>query len=80
MRTIISILATSALLGATVPVFAYGSSSSDDRMICKRQKKTGTRFESKICKPASVWEAMAEENRRSAAEMANRPQIEIQRR
>lgn len=79
MRIMISILAAGAVFAAAVPAVAYGSSSSEDRMVCKRQKKTGTRFETKVCKSASDWEAMAEENRRSAAEMVNRPQIEIRR-
>ena len=55
-----------ALVGASchVSVSANAASStqdqSPDRMVCKRYKQTGTRFENKVCKPASEWEAIAE--------------------
>lgn len=79
MRIMISIFATGALVGAALPASATGSSDSEDRMICKKQKKTGTRFVTKICRPASEWEEMAEQNRRAANEMINRPKIDDSR-
>lgn len=50
-----------------------------DRMVCKRTQRTGTRFYDKICKTAGQWEAIAEQHRRNASEMIDRPQIEIRR-
>jgi hypothetical protein len=79
MRLLIATLATGALVGAATPAIGNENANSDDRMVCKRQKKTGTRFESKTCKTAAQWETMAEQNRRDAAEMVNRPQVEIRR-
>ena len=72
-----------ALVGASchVSVSANAASStqdqSPDRIVCKRYKQTGTRFENKVCKPASEWEAIAEAHRRALAETVNRPQTKI---
>ncbi|MEQ1551598.1 hypothetical protein [Sphingorhabdus sp.] len=72
-----------ALVGASchVSVAANAASStqdgSADRMVCKRYKQTGTRFENKVCKTAGEWDAIAEAHRRALAETVDRPQIKI---
>ena len=49
------------------------------RIVCKEQRKTGTRFTTKTCRTAAQWDKMAEEHRANAKEMIDRPQIETQR-
>ncbi|APZ99560.1 hypothetical protein BWQ93_14505 [Sphingopyxis sp. QXT-31] len=50
-----------------------------DKLVCKRQQATGTRFFKKICKTAAQWDALAEQHRRDLREAIDRPQIEIRR-
>ena len=50
-----------------------------ERMICKSEPETGTRFQRKTCRTAVEWDEIAEANRQAASEMANRPQIELRR-
>jgi hypothetical protein len=68
------------------PAFAASSvderataDAAKDKMICKRSQRTGTRFYSKVCKTAGQWEAQAEQHKRDASELINRPQVEIRR-
>ena len=77
-------LSAAVSLGLTSPVL--GLESADDtavdpksRMICKRAQKTGTRFQTKICKTAAQWDALSEQHKRDLAETVNRPQVEIRR-
>ncbi len=84
MRTI---LCTAVVLGAllqSAPALAEKNSDTavvnpKDRMVCKRTQRTGTRFDTKICKTAGQWDAIAEEHRRNVSELANRPIIETRR-
>lgn len=48
-----------------------------DRIICKHQKRTGTRFTSKVCKTLDQWEAIAEDSRAGLKEMADRPHVRV---
>ena len=77
-----------AIAGAAIPVAPGYASSPDtdapaveanDKMICKRTQRTGTRFYSKICKTVAQWDALAEQHKRDMAETVNRPQVEIRR-
>lgn len=83
MRGILLAALSSATLLAAAPAMAVESAtdgaSADrgSRKICKRTQRTGTRFYSQICKTAAQWEAMAEQQRRDAKELVDRPQIEI---
>jgi hypothetical protein len=80
----LALLASAALLMGA-PAGAYMSEPSSDatdakeRLVCKRAKRTGTRFESKICKTAAAWKALTEQHERDAAEMINRPVISIEK-
>jgi hypothetical protein len=62
-------------------VHAYDgeAAQSEDRLICKHRKMTGTRFTTKTCKTAAQWERIAEESRAAANEMINRPIINTER-
>lgn len=48
---------------------------ADQRVVCKKQKATGTRFEKKTCMTARQWEATREQNRRDLKEMIDRPEV-----
>lgn len=52
---------------------------AEDKMICKEQAQTNSRFRKKICHKQSEWAAIAEENKRNYAEQRDRPVIEIRR-
>lgn len=51
----------------------------DQKMVCKREAKTGTRFPSKICKTRAQWTEIAESAKRTAAEGFNKPSINGER-
>ena len=73
-----SIVAMVAVGTSLVPAESLRASNEDgERMICKDQLQTGTRFKTKICKTAAEWEAMAEAHRKGLTELVNRPQIKI---
>ena len=82
---VLSIAAAASLLPAA-PAYAGMSvdaaataDATKDKMICKRTQRTGTRFYTKVCKTAGQWEALAEQHKRDAHEMIDRPQVNIQR-
>lgn len=66
---------------ATTPIAAQQPSPSPaaaekgDRVVCKSELRTGTRFKTRICKPWSEWEAMREQHKRDGKELADRPLI-----
>ena len=72
-----------ALVGLALVVPAspvWGSALRDpDKMICKRQAETGTRFQRRICYTKSQWDQIEEAHKRAAREMIDRPVIEIRR-
>ena len=80
---IIAIVVAASLLPSTVVRADDAAEAVEpkakDRMVCKRVQRTGTRFYDKTCKTAAQWDAIAEQHRRDAAEMINRPQVEIRR-
>lgn len=52
---------------------------ANDRLVCKSEARTGTRFTTRICKTKDEWEAISEQNIRDAHDMINRPVIETRR-
>jgi len=78
-------LAMATSLLSVMPASAAGSVdetatvNAKDKMVCKRTQRTGTRFYSQICKTAGQWEALAEQQKRDAREMIDRPQVNIQK-
>lgn len=69
--------------GMTLPCssVAYATPETDkatdvgEKIVCKHQRKTGTRFTTKVCKTAAQWEKMSEVHRAGLKEMVDRPQI-----
>lgn len=48
-----------------------------DRIVCKYEARTGTRFKKHICHTRGEWERMAAAAQRDAHEMADRPRIPL---
>lgn len=48
-----------------------------ERVVCKYEARTGTRFKKHICHTRGEWEAMAAAAQRNAHEMADRPRIPL---
>ena len=49
--------------------------ADNDRLVCKYELKTGTRFKERMCKSFKEWEAQREQHRRAAQEMIDTPKI-----
>ena len=73
----IAFLAAIAAVAAPMPVDTSTAQveppTAPDKQVCKTQPRTGTRFQSKICKTRSQWEAEAEQARRDVADHVNAP-------
>jgi hypothetical protein len=41
----------------------------EQKIVCKRDAETGTRFKKKTCHSVAEWDVIAEENRRAAKEL-----------
>jgi|KBSSwiStaDraftv2_1062776.scaffolds.fasta_scaffold25622_1 hypothetical protein len=54
---------------------APAAAQDTDRLVCKYELKTGTRFKERMCKSFKEWEAQREQHRRAAHEMIDTPKI-----
>ena len=75
-----ALMAVSGLMAMALQAPAFGNSPTarekgEDRLVCKSKAKTGTRFQTKTCRTVREWDQIAEQQKRDAAEMINRPQI-----
>lgn len=66
-----------AILLSSHPLAAQ--TAADEKLVCKTDAKTGTRFKTKICKTRLQWEQMREQHLRNAREVIDRPEIETRR-
>lgn len=73
------VIAAPATAQTAVSAAEAARAAEEDRVVCKSQKATGTRFEKKTCMTVKQWEAMREQNRRDAKDMIDRPEIETRR-
>jgi len=48
-----------------------------DRIVCRQETKTGSRFTRRTCLRVSEWAARAEAARRAFSEVQNRPMVKI---
>jgi hypothetical protein len=81
-------IVSSLILVATAPVTPSTSANAvspeavqdgSQTLVCKSTQRTGTRFQSKVCRTRAVWEQIEEETKRQAREMIDRPVIETRR-
>ena len=49
-----------------------------DRMVCKSQTMINSRFEKRVCRPASEWAELAERHKDALQEQMSRPVINRQ--
>lgn len=73
-----AMLATPAVSQGQPPAKAPDSRDAN-AAICKRDRATGTRFQTKTCRTKAQWDALAEEQKRNYSEMRDRPVIEIRK-
>jgi hypothetical protein len=60
---------------STEGAVVVGDPLGEQKVVCKKQKATGTRFEKKTCMTSRQWDAVREQNRRDAKELIDRPEI-----
>ena len=75
----VAVLPSVAMAQDPVTPAEAARAADDNRMICKREKSTGTRFETKMCKTRQQWDAIREQHMRDAKEFIDRPTIETRR-
>ena len=51
-------------------------SANENRIVCKYQAESGTRFKSKTCKTKAQWEQMRIQQQRDAEDMFDRPVLD----
>lgn len=73
------ILAALALVSPAPGQAGSTASAPEDRVLCKYQVSTGTKFKTRTCKTQKQWEAVREQNRRDLKDMIDRPVIETRR-
>lgn len=72
------VVAAPATAGPPIVVQAQTANPADpdDKIICRSVLQTGTRFSERKCATKRQWEAQAEEARRAAHDVIDRPQID----
>ncbi len=68
-----------ALLWLLPPPVNARRADDPDKVVCKSQALVGTRFHTRICHTRRDWEKLAEEHKRMAREMIDKPIIQIGR-
>lgn len=58
---------------------AKTATAKSDEVVCKRQKRSDTRFTEKICRTRAQWDEMAEQAKRDLAEQRNSGMHNMQR-
>ena len=74
----VAMMAAPAIAASTpaAPASTPSNPAADDnKVICKQQKASGTRFAKKKCMTKAQWDLMAEQHRRDAEEWLNKPTI-----
>lgn len=71
--------ATSQQSASSPDAVVVGDPQDEQKVVCKKQKATGTRFEKKTCMTVQQWDQLREQNMRDAKEMIDRPEIETRR-
>lgn len=69
-----------AIAVTAIPVASPATAAKKgDEIICKREKRLASRFESRICLTRAQWALLAEQHKRAYAETRDRPVIEIRK-
>lgn len=74
MRRVVAILFAGSLVAGATPLQAGKPQADDaDKVVCKVQAKTNTRFPKKICHTRAEWDRISAQHQREAAEEIERP-------
>jgi uncharacterized membrane protein len=78
-QAMVKVLVGAALATGAAAAFAStpAAPAQKEKLVCREQAKTGSRFTKRECRTAEQWEAMAEQHRRSGKEMIDRPVVPI---
>ncbi len=79
MLRVLILIPSALLLTAAAPDASSGDDKKSSEVVCKMQKRTGTRFATKICYTRAQWMQIAEQNKRDFAEARDRPVIDTTR-
>lgn len=79
MSTPLRIAIVCSVLFATVPATADVKDKAGDKLICKKEAKTGTRFPTKICHTRAEWDAISEQNKRDFKDALDGPRVDTRR-
>lgn len=67
-----------ALASPVVASDADAGEEAAERLICKKQKKTGTRFTTRTCMTARQWDELAERARREGKDIIDKASAQAQ--
>lgn len=69
------------ILQGTTPIVVEGERirQSSTQVVCKQTAKTNTRFAKRTCRTRAEWDQIAEQNRRDAEDMINKPGFDSRR-
>ena len=69
------------ILQGTTPIVVEGERirQSSTQVVCKQTAKTNTRFAKRTCRTRAEWDQIAEQNRRDAEYMINKPGFDSRR-
>ncbi|WP_187107720.1 hypothetical protein [Sphingomonas xanthus] len=78
-----------AAMMLTTPAFGQAATAAgqtqaaraadDNRLICKKEAPTGTRFGKRVCHTKAEWDQIRAQSQRDAKEMIDRPKIDDSR-
>lgn len=72
-------LLVSASLAAPAALAAGDSPSEKGKLVCKSERRTGTRFPKRTCYRKADWDKITDANRRAAEELLNTKVINTSR-
>ncbi len=82
LRILAGLPLLAALVTTAAPIAANTANEkaeSRDEMVCKAQRRTGTRFATQVCFTRTQWNEISETNKRDYAASRDRPVIDITR-
>lgn len=69
------------ILQGTTPIVVEAERlrQNPTQVVCKQTAKTNTRFAKRTCRTRAEWDQIAEQNRRDAEDMINKPGFDSRR-
>ena len=73
MRVLLLAAAAVGLTMTSATMWAAETNKSTDRVLCKNEQATGTRFQRRMCTTGKDRERRSQEHKKGAAELIDRP-------